>query len=71
MPDSLLTAPDVAGDVELGKSVSMAMMLVIETLSSTERAVLVLRDGFRCRLAVTFALRHGPHATAQSTTSVI
>jgi hypothetical protein len=39
LPDSLLTAPDVAADVELGKSVSMAMMLVIETLmvGSSER----------------------------------
>ncbi|KIF06530.1 RNA polymerase sigma24 factor, partial [Streptomyces sp. RSD-27] len=43
LPEPLLTAPDVAEDVELAESVSMAMMLVLETLSPTERAVFVLR----------------------------
>jgi ketosteroid isomerase-like protein len=42
----MLTAPDVAEDVELAESVSMAMMLVLETLSPTERAVFVLREAF-------------------------
>ncbi|GAB2616443.1 RNA polymerase sigma-70 factor [Streptomyces capparidis] len=46
LPEPLLTAPDVAEDVELAESVSMAMMLVLETLSPTERAVFVLRDVF-------------------------
>ncbi|HLL33948.1 MAG TPA: sigma factor, partial [Streptomyces sp.] len=32
LPEPLLTAPDVAEDVELADSVSMAMMLVLETL---------------------------------------
>jgi len=46
LPEPLLTAPDVAEDVELAESVSMAMMLVLETLAPTERAVFVLRDVF-------------------------
>ena len=46
LPEPLLTAPDVADDVELADSVSMAMLLVLETLSPTERAVFVLRDVF-------------------------
>ncbi|WP_020667756.1 RNA polymerase sigma-70 factor [Amycolatopsis nigrescens] len=46
LPEPLLTAPDVAEDVELAESVSMAMLLVLETLQPTERAVFVLRDVF-------------------------
>ncbi|MFJ8312213.1 MULTISPECIES: RNA polymerase sigma-70 factor [unclassified Streptomyces] len=46
LPEPLLTAPDVAEDVELADSVSMAMLLVMETLSPTERAVFVLREVF-------------------------
>ncbi|MGP3937956.1 RNA polymerase sigma-70 factor [Nonomuraea sp. KM88] len=46
LPEPLLTAPDVADDVELADSVSMAMLLVMETLGPTERAVFVLREVF-------------------------
>jgi RNA polymerase sigma-70 factor (TIGR02957 family) len=46
LPEPLLTAPDVAEDVELADSVSMAMMLVLETLAPAERAVFVLREVF-------------------------
>ncbi|MFJ8949044.1 RNA polymerase sigma-70 factor [Streptomyces sp. NPDC102381] len=46
LPEPLLTTPDVAQDVELAESVSMAVMLVLETLSPTERAVFVLREVF-------------------------
>jgi RNA polymerase sigma-70 factor (TIGR02957 family) len=46
LPEPLLTAPDVADDVELAESVSMALMLVLETLAPTERAVFVLREVF-------------------------
>jgi RNA polymerase sigma-70 factor (ECF subfamily) len=46
LPEPLLTAPDVAEDVELAESVSMALMVVLETLSPTERAVFVLREVF-------------------------
>ncbi|MFF0832100.1 MULTISPECIES: RNA polymerase sigma-70 factor [unclassified Streptomyces] len=46
LPEPLLTAPDVADDAELADSVSMAMLLVLETLTPTERAVFVLREVF-------------------------
>ena len=46
LPEPLLTAPDVAENVELADSVSMAMLLVMETLTPAERAVFVLRDVF-------------------------
>ena len=46
LPEPLLTAPDVAEDVELAESVSIAMLTVLETLSPTERAVFVLREVF-------------------------
>ena len=46
LPEPLLTAPDVAEDIELADSVSIAMLLVLETLTPTERAVFVLRKVF-------------------------
>jgi RNA polymerase sigma-70 factor (ECF subfamily) len=46
LPEPLLTTPDVAEDVELADSVSMAMLLVMEMLTPTERAVFVLREVF-------------------------
>jgi RNA polymerase sigma-70 factor (ECF subfamily) len=46
LPEPLLTSPDVAEDVELADSVSTAMLLVLETLGPTERAVFVLREVF-------------------------
>ncbi len=46
LPEPLLTTPDVAEDVVLAESVSMAMLTVLETLTPTERAVFVLREVF-------------------------
>ena len=46
LPEPLLTSPDVADDVELAESVSIAMLTVLETLAPTERAVFVLREVF-------------------------
>jgi RNA polymerase sigma-70 factor (TIGR02957 family) len=46
LPEPLLTAPDVAEDVQLAESVSIAMLTVLETLTPTERAVFVLRQVF-------------------------
>jgi RNA polymerase sigma-70 factor, ECF subfamily len=46
LPEPLLTSPDVAEDVELADSVSMAMLLVLETLTPAERAVFVLHEVF-------------------------
>lgn len=46
LPEPVLTSPDVAEDVELAESVSVAMLTVLETLSPTERAAFVLREIF-------------------------
>ena len=46
LPEPMLTGHDVAEEVELAESVSMAMLVVLETLSPLERAVFVLREAF-------------------------
>jgi RNA polymerase sigma-70 factor (ECF subfamily) len=46
LPEPLLTSPDVAEDVELAESVSIAMLTVLETLGPIDRAVFVLREVF-------------------------
>lgn len=46
LPEPVLTGGDVAEDVALAESVSMAMLVVLETLSPLERAVFVLREAF-------------------------
>jgi RNA polymerase sigma-70 factor, ECF subfamily len=46
LPEPLLTSPDVADDVVLAESLSIAMLTVLETLGPTERAVFVLREVF-------------------------
>jgi len=46
LPEPVLTGYDVAEDVALAESVSMAMLVVLETLSPLERAVFVLREAF-------------------------
>jgi RNA polymerase sigma-70 factor (ECF subfamily) len=46
LPEPLLTTPDLAEDVELAESVSIAMLTVLETLGPTERAVFVLHEVF-------------------------
>ncbi len=46
LPEPLMTGPDVAADVELAESVSIAMLTVLETLAPAERAVFVLREVF-------------------------
>jgi RNA polymerase sigma-70 factor (TIGR02957 family) len=46
LPEPLLTSPDVAEDVELAESVSIAMLTVLETLGPAERAVFVLHEVF-------------------------
>ena len=46
LPEPLLTSPDVADDVELAESISIAMLTVLETLGPTERVVFVLREVF-------------------------
>ncbi|RBY89923.1 RNA polymerase sigma-70 factor [Blastococcus sp. TF02A-26] len=48
LPEPLLTgtAPDPAEEVEVGEQVSLALLVVLETLSPLERAVFVLREVF-------------------------
>jgi RNA polymerase sigma-70 factor (ECF subfamily) len=46
LPEPLLTSPDVADDIELAESVSIAMLTVLETLGPPKRAVFVLREVF-------------------------
>jgi RNA polymerase sigma-70 factor (TIGR02957 family) len=46
LPEPLVTGPDVAADIELADSVSIAMLTVLETLGPAERAVFVLREVF-------------------------
>ncbi|MGI8330789.1 RNA polymerase sigma factor SigJ [Actinomadura scrupuli] len=46
LPEPLLTSPDVAEDAERAESVSMAMLVVLETLTPLERAVFVLHEVF-------------------------
>ncbi|TJZ81107.1 RNA polymerase sigma-70 factor [Rhodococcus oryzae] len=46
LPEPLLTSPDVAEDIELAESVSIAMLTVLETLGPVERAVFVLHEVF-------------------------
>lgn len=46
LPEPLLTSPDAATPVERADDVSMAMLVVLETLAPVERAVFVLREVF-------------------------
>lgn len=46
LPEPLATGSDVAADLELAESLSIAMLTVLETLGPTERAVFVLRAVF-------------------------
>lgn len=46
LPEPVLTSPDIAEDVVLAESLSMAMLTVLETLTPTERVVFVLHEVF-------------------------
>jgi RNA polymerase sigma-70 factor (ECF subfamily) len=46
LPEPILTRQDVAEDAAMAESVSIAMLVVLETLSPLERAVFVLREAF-------------------------
>jgi RNA polymerase sigma-70 factor (TIGR02957 family) len=51
LPEPLLTGPDHADRAELAESVSVAMLVVLESLTPEERAVFLLRE--------VFGFRHG------------
>ncbi|ADB48922.1 RNA polymerase sigma-70 factor [Conexibacter woesei] len=66
LPEPLLTSPDVADDVELAESVSIAMLTVLETLGPAERAVFVLREVFDAPYdEIAAALEKSPAAVRQ------
>jgi RNA polymerase sigma-70 factor (TIGR02957 family) len=46
LPEPILTSADTAEDVAAAESVSIAMLVVLETLSPLERAVFVLKEVF-------------------------
>ncbi|MFI6768629.1 RNA polymerase sigma-70 factor [Streptomyces sp. NPDC050355] len=46
LPEPILTGPDTADGVATADSVSMALLVVLETLSPLERAVFVLKEVF-------------------------
>ncbi|MFJ4674590.1 MULTISPECIES: RNA polymerase sigma-70 factor [unclassified Kitasatospora] len=46
LPEPILTGPDVADGAAAADSVSMALLVVLETLSPLERAVFVLKEVF-------------------------
>jgi RNA polymerase sigma-70 factor (ECF subfamily) len=46
LPEPILTEPDASYDVAVAESVSVAMLVVLETLSPMERAVFVLKEVF-------------------------
>ena len=46
LPEPVLTAPDLADDIELAENVSIALLTVLETLGPVERAVFVLHEVF-------------------------
>jgi RNA polymerase sigma-70 factor (ECF subfamily) len=46
LPEPLLTQPDAGQEAEMAESISQAMLVILETLSPTERAVFLLHDVF-------------------------
>ncbi|OLT11949.1 RNA polymerase subunit sigma-24 [Pseudonocardia sp. CNS-139] len=46
LPEPIRTGPDAAEDAVLAESISIAMLLLLETLTPDERAVFVLREVF-------------------------
>lgn len=65
LPEPILTSPDIAEDVELADSVSMAMLVVLESLGPEERAVFVLREVFGFPHAEIAAALDRPEATVR------
>lgn len=67
LPDPLLTTPDAALQVERAEDVSMALLVVLETLSPLERAVFVLREVFDAPYEeIAEALDRAPDAVRQT-----
>ena len=71
LPEPLLTeaapAPDPAEAVEIGEQVSLALLVVLETLSPLERAVFVLREVFGMSAAEVAAVLDRSEASIRQT----
>ncbi len=65
LPEPLLTAPDTAEEIEMADTVSTAMLVVLETLDPTERAVFVLREVFGYTHAEIGGFLDRPEATVR------
>lgn len=66
LPEPVLTSPDVAEEVELAESVSIAMLTVLETLEPAQRAVFVLREVFAFEYSeIAETLDRSPEAVRQ------
>ncbi|WP_232851920.1 RNA polymerase sigma-70 factor [Nocardia acididurans] len=65
LPEPLLTAPNAAEETELADTVSTAMLVVLETLNPTERAVFVLREVFGYSFAEIGGFLDRPEATVR------
>lgn len=65
LPEPLPTGPDVAEEVEMAESVSLAMLVVLETLGPDERAVFVLREVFGYPHAAIAEALDKPEATVR------
>ncbi|GAA2887066.1 RNA polymerase sigma-70 factor [Streptomyces mexicanus] len=46
LPEPLVTSPDATGGIEQAEAISLAMLVVLETLSPMERAVFLLKEVF-------------------------
>ncbi|MEV0272154.1 RNA polymerase sigma-70 factor [Hamadaea sp. NPDC050747] len=46
LPEPVLTTPDAGQEVEMAESISLAMLVVLETLGPAERAIFLLHDVF-------------------------
>jgi RNA polymerase sigma-70 factor (ECF subfamily) len=67
LPEPLLTAPDLMEGAEVADSVSMALLVVLESLSPVERAVFVLREVFGYTHAETAGMLDRSEAAVRQT----
>ncbi|GAA3391171.1 RNA polymerase sigma-70 factor [Cryptosporangium minutisporangium] len=68
LPEPILTSSDTADSVTAAESVSMAMLVVLETLSPLERAVFVLKEVFGFSYAeIAAAVERSEAAVRQAT----
>jgi RNA polymerase sigma-70 factor (ECF subfamily) len=65
LPEPWLTAPNAAEETEMADTVSTAVLVVLETLNPTERAVFVLREVFGYSHAEISGILDRPEATVR------